>query len=440
MKYYRYPTVAAAFLFFLALAGGTVIHAQKKTTYYTNGNKQFRGKYELAWPEHERQDRDPNYGFPNKGESRYSNHNDLSRLLDLFPEIIYEGKCTFYHADGRKWYSGTFKHGFKNGRFQYWYASGRKKAEQYYQNGMANGLWKVWDTSGRLAASYSYKAIPEPILASLNSYMQLEMAGGHGRGTQDGFDSLYSSFADRKALSGMPVDLSAAHSDRLHTFKIFIQNNLLQHCVWDGPFRVWKKGKPWLEFAYEDNVPAGAWKIWEGDTLAFQMRFEHGKAISATEYIHTENNLKQKKMLEQHRKDSIRYVMSRDEGVPYTADESPNAIDPNMSTQQKTFRYVDQMPQYPGGSPALQRFVKSNVHYTEAARAHHIQGTVYVQFIVSSTGRIDSSSIKIQRGLGYGLDKEAVRVIKLMPLWKPGKRNGRSVDVYYTVPIGFRLE
>jgi periplasmic protein TonB len=99
---------------------------------------------------------------------------------------------------------------------------------------------------------------------------------------------------------------------------------------------------------------------------------------------------------------------------------------------------VEEMPEYPGGDMERLRFLASNIQYPMQATENGIQGTVYFQFIIDSKGNI--TDVKILRGIGGGCDEEALRVIKMMPQWKPGRQNGRTVRVLYTMPVSFRLQ
>lgn len=97
----------------------------------------------------------------------------------------------------------------------------------------------------------------------------------------------------------------------------------------------------------------------------------------------------------------------------------------------------EQMPQYPGGADAMDQFIKANIKYPAEAKAKRQQGKVYVQFIVEKDGSI--SDVKIRRGSYPALDQEALRVISMMPNWKPGSMRGKKVRVRYTLPITFSL-
>ncbi|MFI5218592.1 MAG: energy transducer TonB [Bacteroidia bacterium] len=105
----------------------------------------------------------------------------------------------------------------------------------------------------------------------------------------------------------------------------------------------------------------------------------------------------------------------------------------------KIFTIVEEMPQFPGGGEsALIKYLSENIKYPPIARENGITGTVYVTFIIDKEGRVSDS--KILRGIGGGCDEEALRVVNKMPLWKPGRQNGRGVIVQYNLPVRFSLK
>ena len=108
--------------------------------------------------------------------------------------------------------------------------------------------------------------------------------------------------------------------------------------------------------------------------------------------------------------------------------------DPN---DEKPLLMVQQNPEFKGGYPAMLTFLKDNIHYPEVAAKEGIQGTVFVQFVISKYGRI--SDVKILRGIGGGCDEEAVRVVKIMPDWTPGRNDGKDVPVMFQIPVKFQL-
>lgn len=97
------------------------------------------------------------------------------------------------------------------------------------------------------------------------------------------------------------------------------------------------------------------------------------------------------------------------------------------------------MPQFPGGDAALMRFIAINIRYPQTAQDNNIQGKVVVQFVVTKTGQV--GPVNVVRGVDPALDAEAVRVCKLLPDFSPGRNSaGEPVNVWYTLPINFRLQ
>lgn len=104
----------------------------------------------------------------------------------------------------------------------------------------------------------------------------------------------------------------------------------------------------------------------------------------------------------------------------------------------KVFESVEQMPTFPGGDAALLKYVADHIRYPGPAQENGIQGRVVVQFVVTKTGSV--GEVKVVRSKDPDLDKEAVRVVKTLPKFVPGKMNGQPVNVWYTLPITFKLQ
>jgi len=102
------------------------------------------------------------------------------------------------------------------------------------------------------------------------------------------------------------------------------------------------------------------------------------------------------------------------------------------------FTIVEEQPGFPGGESALMEYLKNNIKYPQLARESNIQGTVFVTFVVEPNGGI--SNVKVLRGIGGGCDDEAMRVVKNMPSWSPGKQRGKPVRVQFNLPIRFILQ
>jgi len=102
------------------------------------------------------------------------------------------------------------------------------------------------------------------------------------------------------------------------------------------------------------------------------------------------------------------------------------------------FVVVEEMPMFPGGDEAIQKYIGDNVVYPEVAKENNIQGRVIVKFCVTSKGGVDK--VEILKGVDPELDAEVARVVKTLPKFKPGKQGGKPVPVWYTIPINFQLK
>ncbi|PLW93301.1 MAG: energy transducer TonB [Marinilabiliales bacterium] len=100
------------------------------------------------------------------------------------------------------------------------------------------------------------------------------------------------------------------------------------------------------------------------------------------------------------------------------------------------FVVVDQMPEFPTGQQGLGDYIKSNLSYPRTALDAKVEGIVIASFIVEKNGSI--SNVEIVRSLGYGCDEEVIRLIKMMPKWKPGKKDGKAVRVKLSIPVQFK--
>lgn len=101
------------------------------------------------------------------------------------------------------------------------------------------------------------------------------------------------------------------------------------------------------------------------------------------------------------------------------------------------FYVIEEKPEYPGGEEALLKYIADNTKYPEIAKENNIQGKVFVEFVIQKDGSV--GDVKILRGVDPYLDAEAVRVVKSLPKWSPGKQRGKAVKVSFQVPINFKL-
>ena len=113
----------------------------------------------------------------------------------------------------------------------------------------------------------------------------------------------------------------------------------------------------------------------------------------------------------------------------------------NSFSQSKDSAFIcgipESSPEYPGGFIALNKYMDSSIHYPDSARNMDIQGRVVLKFLIKKDGTI--ADVSIFRDIGFGCGEEAKRIVLAMPKWNPGKRNGEPVEVYYTMPVIFKL-
>lgn len=121
-----------------------------------------------------------------------------------------------------------------------------------------------------------------------------------------------------------------------------------------------------------------------------------------------------------------------------TPSTSQKKVAKEAQSTSEPYTVVDEMPKYAGGQEAMLKFLQANIKYPEEAIKKNIQGKVIVTFTVKDEGTV--TNVKVIRGIGSGCDEEAVRVVKLMPKWEPGKQNGKNVAVIYNLPIQFALD
>ena len=127
-------------------------------------------------------------------------------------------------------------------------------------------------------------------------------------------------------------------------------------------------------------------------------------------------------------------VVSAQSGSSQT-DSTLAPVDPE---EDRIFTAVEQQPQFPGGDKEMLKFLAKTIRYPENSKDNGVMGTVYLTYVVTKAGKVED--VKVARGVAADLDAEAVRVVKLMPDWSPGKMNGKPVNVLYNHPIRFVLK
>ena len=109
-----------------------------------------------------------------------------------------------------------------------------------------------------------------------------------------------------------------------------------------------------------------------------------------------------------------------------------------LNLAERVFESVDKYPEYPGGAPAMLKFIEKNLKYPKGAKANGINGKVVVRFVIEKDGQIIPDNIEVEQSVDPLLDEEAIRVVRLMPKWTPAENAGESVRCRTRLPITFR--
>ena len=181
-----------------------------------------------------------------------------------------------------------------------------------------------------------------------------------------------------------------------------------------------------------DSIPSDAYLL-EGDVLAPEpdtMKAEEKKtACKKDELLEIVGGIEEEEWVTEG------FVEPNFDGAAEDEDlvESNDTLDGD-----EIYQIVEEMPKYPGGEAELFHYISKNIHYPQEAKEKGIQGRVFIGFVIEKDGSV--SNIRNLRGVDSELDAEAIRVVKSMPKWKPGKHNGEFVRVSYQIPILFKLE
>jgi periplasmic protein TonB len=127
------------------------------------------------------------------------------------------------------------------------------------------------------------------------------------------------------------------------------------------------------------------------------------------------------------------FSFDTDDPVYFQTKNDP-VVEPNLP-----FRIVEERPEFPGGDEALLKFLSKNVRYPGIMKDLGLSGIVYLEFVVGVDGNVEEESIKIDRTPNDAFSAEAIKAVRAMPTWKPGKQRGKPVRVYYNLPVHFKL-
>ncbi len=175
----------------------------------------------------------------------------------------------------------------------------------------------------------------------------------------------------------------------------------------------------------------------EEPQLATQLMTE----LLLTDTPKEENEIKTNEDIKQDNSVMSTFTQSGSDDVSLIKEHKEEVVQEKPKEEKKkeeVFTHVEQMPKFPGGDAELYKFISNNLQYPAMAIENNVQGKVIVQFVVTKDGSI--GNVKVVRSVDRDLDNEAVRVCKKLPKFVPGKQNGQAVNVWYTLPVTFKLQ
>jgi TonB family protein len=331
---------------------------------------------------------------------------------------FFTGKLNDYLMDGKLIMSGAYSEvGLKTGEFIFYYPSGQIQAQGTFENGLRSGVWKYFFKNGKLEREVKFP-FQEKYKPTKDDFEAISVYDSAGTpllmdGTGDWhYEYEWYNTADRYIIDGKfkrgkkEGFWTCSLSSGQLLYREFFKNNIFKEgFVTDGIKREELEepvnNKFMLPYKFEVNES-----------------FVYQPGITKKDYSF------------------LSFLPAEEEKTPIKS--TIDSAYRNVPEDEKVFIAVEQPAEYPGGLPALMKFVSKNLKYPEMAKRMGIEGKVWVSFIVETDGSI--STIKITRGVNADLDREAIRIVSLFPRWSPGMQNGRTVKSQFVIPIPFKLD
>jgi TonB family protein len=298
-----------------------------------------------------------------------------------YKEKPFSGEILKYYDNGQLCYEVNYKKGKLDGVWKKYYKDGGLECKGIYKDNELDGYWESYYSNDQLSVQKNYKngKLDGPY-KSYFDYGFLKVVGNYTKGIKDGVWEYYNGDAlneDSNKNSFLTVDYYLAQLPCDNQ-----EHTLLKIGI------------------YKDGKKDGIWKYYNQSGLLDSRIIYNEDSILKEEY----------------------FIVKGDKIL----------IDEN-----KIFDVVEEIPEFKGGIDKLYEYLNKNISYPKMAKEKGIQGRVFVQFVVWRDGSI--GNIKIVRGAHETLDNEAIRVVKNMPKWDPGRLRGKAVNVRFILPIKFKI-
>lgn len=313
-----------------------------------------------------------------------------------------EGKELIYYPDSIVWARLNYEHGRLDGRQLFYDKEGKLKHKYRYEHGSSlTRIKKAAEGDGQYAEIYHFPSSADTLSKQLEKLRLPD-------------------FEKNDTVVNIPIVLAVDQEGKVSSVHKYGTHSVPNK----DRIRVWATTVTGLDQATFDGTPVDY-------LLTLPLSFYNGEWLNRS------------------------YRSSRQDVLKITGDEHwllssvlnfERIIEPAGQIERlkagskngEVFIIVEDMPEYPGGEKALRSFISREIVYPESAARAGIQGRVYVSFVVQPDGSIDE--VRVARSVHPLLDAEAVRVVKKMTGWKPGRQKGKPVKVKFTVPINFSLQ
>lgn len=392
------------------------------------------------------------YNGKREGEQRSYEDTPSDSLVENYSADKLEGARRRF-KNGRCTEEANYLNGKLHGRLRRWDPSGNLGLEENYQNGQLDGETIYYENNIVLRRGSYRDGSKNGEFSEYSRKGVLLKNAWYTRGREDSLVTYFPNGkpATRKtSISG--ITLTETYEEFDEQGLLLLRGNSLAGQRQGAWTTFYPDGKKKSETPYVRGQITGTYRKWyaNGKQL-IEMECKNGRSISDPKiWNETGKPLKTTDKL---------YIALLESSLPgeiyhdpsqYGITTSPRSFDypvmtaegpvPKVEEEERIFEFAEEMPQFPGGQAAMMDYLRRNLVYPEPEKEAGIQGTVYVYFEVIKTGEIQN--VRVDRGVngGTGLDREAVRVIKSMPKWIPGKMNGRNVTVAYRLPVKFVLQ
>jgi TonB family protein len=376
---------------------------QKQVLYFENGKKAVEGQWKIVYSRRE----NPRYlQYLMGAESGLTPGN--TKLSEIHYEdadrgllLQFEGLCTVYYNNGHKRVVAHYKHGIPEGIFEWYNSDGSVVASGAYTDGMPQGKWNYFYADGKKMLEANYSAFAQQDLDSMLLHPRRQDRRRKNHESINGAVAEIIDYLFRPYNAQLPANTRPDGKQLFYT----------------------AAGTKIAEMTYKKGIKSGQWVYYTDGQMHLKASYEQDTLTALLDSAG-------RNMLEHLSTDELEGLAAWAQGIKSKPKEALEAPAPRP----EIFTMVEQMPEFPGD---INKYLSTNLRYPAEAAQKDIQGRVVVRFIVQEDGSIDQATVV--RGIGGGCDEEALRVVKAMPRWKPGKQNGKPVKVYFTLPISFKL-